>query len=72
MVRSDGTGPEPLRTVAEWVSRVLWARDIVTLRDRFRRVQIGKTLSDLALQRRASNRSMFSCSVWPCMGIVEV
>jgi|GEM_PF-6394591 len=72
MVRSGGAGPEPLRTVAEWVSRVLWARDIVTLRDRFRRVQISKTLSDLALERGGRNWSIFSCLVWPCVGIVEV
>ena len=55
MVRSGGAGPEPLRTVVEWVSMVLWARDIVTLRDRFRRVQISRTLSDLALERGGPN-----------------
>jgi len=40
--------------------------------DRFREAQIGKTLGNLALERGGRNWSMFSCLVWPCVGIVEV
>jgi hypothetical protein len=72
MVRSDRAGPGPLPTVAEWVSSVLWVRDIVLRGDRYRQAQIGKSLSDLALERCGSDLPMFSCLVWPCMGVVEV